>query len=129
MSIEEGGKAGRRLNMAEAIEATEEYAGRYAVAWHNLASHEGIGREYVAAREIVARVRLEEAVRREERLADEDRTAAAIGRRLQEEIADSIRAEDPDKLPDRARIQAFASVGYMVEKATGVPYKNPLGHA
>ena len=53
----------------------------------------------------------------------------SIGEGLQEEIADAIRAENLGKETSRARGQAFAAVGYMVEKATGAAYLNPLGHA
>lgn len=51
---------------------------------------------------------------------------AEIGRNLQAEIATYIEAERTDTEGARARIAAFASMGYLVELQTSVPYENPL---
>lgn len=51
-----------------------------------------------------------------------------IGTRLQDQITEAILAEDaqPNSTERVARIAAFASCGYMVEKETGVLFLNPL---
>ncbi len=49
-----------------------------------------------------------------------------IGEKLQAEIAGYINVEDQDKQTGRARTAAFASAGYLVERATGAQYTNPL---
>lgn len=50
-----------------------------------------------------------------------------VGKKLQQEIALYILAEDQTKTEGRARIAAFAAAGYEVEKTTGVAYENPVG--